>query len=233
MARALIAAMSLAWLAVVATPGHAQYKWQASDGGVVYSDLPPPADARAIIDRTGRPVATADNDPDAALPFALKAAKSKFPVTLYTAPDCAPCKSGRDLLSERGIPFAEKSIATSADLDALKALGFSDGVLPALGVGRDRSTGFESGAWNTLLDAAGYPKRSMLPSKYRQAEARPLVAPPPQKVEVVVREAPPDAAAPRAESRAADPTAAMERYRKAMQEADAAQRRAQQPAIRF
>ncbi len=234
MRRSRIAAVvNLAWLALLAAPGHAQYKWQESNGGIVYSDLPPPMDARVMADRTGRRAAAADDSAEVALPFPLKSAKDKFPVTLYTAPDCAPCQSARDFLSQRGVPFAEKRIGSSADVDAYKSMGFVDAGLPALNVGRERSSGFEAGAWNALLDAAGYPKRSMLPPRYRQAEATPLAGPSSQKVEIVVREEPAAGDRTRPEVRPADPTAAIERYRQAMQEAAAAQRRAQQPDVRF
>ncbi|MET0509943.1 MAG: glutaredoxin family protein [Burkholderiaceae bacterium] len=227
MRRALIGAMAMAALAVSATASHAQYKWQATDGGIVYSDLPPPPDVRLIANRQGRP---ATSTAEANLPFALKAAMSAHPVTLYTAPDCPPCKSGRDLLAGRGVPFSEKTVATSADLEAYKSLGFADASFPGVVVGHDRSTGFEPGTWNRLLDAAGYPKSSMLSSQYKRAEARPLTEPPAQKLTVVVRE---EQVQPVAADARAAPNPAIERYRQAMQEADAKQRRAQQPDIRF
>jgi glutaredoxin len=226
MRRALIGAMAMAAL-VLPTVSHAQYKWQATDGGIVYSDLPPPADVRLIANRQGRP---ATSTPETHLPFPLKAAMSAHPVTLYTAPDCPPCQSARDLLAGRGVPFSEKTVSTTADLDAYKSLGFADASFPGVTVGRDRSTGFESGAWNRLLDAAGYPKSSMLSSQYPRAEARPLTEPPAQKLTVGVRE---EQAPATAADAGAAPNAAIERYRQAMQEADARQRRAQQPAIRF
>jgi glutaredoxin len=39
-------------------------------------------------------------------------------VTLYAAKNCPPCDVGRDLLVQRGIPFAEKRVDTQPDLEA-------------------------------------------------------------------------------------------------------------------
>ena len=138
------------------------------------------------------------------------------------------------LLNERGIPFAERTLANADDLEAYKALGFADSSLPGLGVGSERSTGFEANAWNRLLDAAGYPKRSMLPANYRQAEAQPLTPPPTQRVQVTVSE--PPAAAAATGIRPAESNTAIERYRQSMLEAENARQRdqaAQRPQIRF
>jgi len=43
---------------------------------------------------------------------------------------------------------------------------------PTLSVGRERNTGFESSQWDSLLDAAGYPAKSMLPAGYRNSPAQ-------------------------------------------------------------
>ena len=37
----------------------------------------------------------------------------RFPVTLYTSTNCAPCGAGRTLLASRGIPFSERTVATN------------------------------------------------------------------------------------------------------------------------
>ena len=231
MRRSLFRAATAAALSVMATTALAQYKWEGESGGIVYSDLPPPPGVRLITEKNGQP---AREKVDTALPYAVKVVADKYPVTLYTVPDCQPCGAGRQLLNERGIPFAEKTLGSVNDIEAYKALGFSESSLPGLGVGNDRSTGFEAGAWNRLLDAAGYPKRSMLPSQYRQAEAQPLTPPPTQRVNVSIAE-PATAAANAGEIRPAESTTAIERYRQMMREAEESRQRgtAQQPEIRF
>jgi hypothetical protein len=79
-------------------------------------------------------------------------------------------------LSSRGIPFAERTVTTAEDSAALKRLA-GDNSVPVLSIGNQRVKGFSDIEWSQYLDAAGYPKTSMLPAGYRQAPVRPLVSP--------------------------------------------------------
>ncbi|MGE0798509.1 MAG: glutaredoxin family protein [Lautropia sp.] len=216
-----------------ASPALAQYKWQTPDGQTVYSDVPPNAP-----DITPRRIGEAIPASDAVvLPYDLRTAAGKFPVTLYSAPDCAPCTQARTHLQVRGIPFAEKLVATTADFDAFKALGFADNSFPALAVGRERSIGFESGVWNRLLTAAGYPEKSKLPLNYQQARAEPLTPAQPQQLTVNIQR---ESAAPAGDA-AADSDAAtrsqraIDQYRASLQAAERARAQAENasPSLRF
>lgn len=165
--RALIALLlAPAWAA-------AQYKWTDADGRIVYGDNPP-RDARNIqrIDARG---AAGEADSLAALPFELRRAAREFPVVLYTTSDCPPCEAARALLRARGIPYTERTVTTPQDLEALEKLGHGKR-LPVLAVGRQTQREFEAGAWNALLDAAGYPRASMLPRTWQPAAPQPLAA---------------------------------------------------------
>ena len=174
--------------AVLASAGaaQAQYKWVGNDGKVSYSDLPPPDGAKVLKAPLGSNITTtATAEPQSALPYALKAAASKFPVVLYTTTNCAPCGLARDLLTKRGVPFAEKTVGTAADIQQLTKLGFAEPTLPALLVGKEKSMGFDSAGYERLLDAAGYPRSSLLPSTYKQAAAEAMTTRPSQiKLEV-------------------------------------------------
>lgn len=230
MRRSLLQVATAATLSVLAGAAMAQYKWQGADGGIVYSDLPPPPGVRLITDRNGQPPREAAGP---TLPYALKSVADKYPVILYSVPDCQPCTSARQLLNERGVPFSERSLVSAADVDAFRALGFPEASLPGFSVGNDRTTGFESATWVRMLDAAGYPKSSILPSSFRQAEAQPLTPPAVQRVNVSVSESP---AAEGGEIRSAQTDNAIERYRKLMQEAESSRQRdedAKRPQIRF
>ena len=105
----------------------------------------------------------------------VDAVASRYPVTFYTAPDCVPCGAARNMLSNRGIPFAEKTVTTSEDIEALKRLA---GVpsLPFLTIGGQQLRGFAEAEWVQYLDAAGYPRTSQLPPGYARTPATPLVA---------------------------------------------------------
>lgn len=153
---------------------HAQaatYRWIDADGRVVYGDRPPAADATPLSATGSDPATLAP-----ALPHALRTVAARRPVTLYTIRDCEPCDAARAHLARRGVPYAERTLVRDADVAAFRALGFGDLRLPAIAVGADRSQPFAPQAWESLLDAAGYPKESMLPRGWRAAPARPLAA---------------------------------------------------------
>lgn len=158
----------------------AQYKWTNPDGTVSYGDRPP-AEPVKMLQTPGASAKAGSGSADAALPYALSQAAARYPVVLYTgnvgSGECQPCKEGRDFLSKRGIPFSEKQVRSAADVAAFKSGVSSEGSLPVLTVGKEKSVGFESGSWGGLLDAAGYPKSSMLPNGYRQAAAETLTRP--------------------------------------------------------
>jgi len=162
-------------LGLVAVPVLAQgvYRIVGPDGRVTYSDQPPPANvnARPVGSATANTAASAN----AQLPFALRQVASRYPVTLYTSNDCAPCNSGRNLLNSRGIPYAEKTVNTAQDGEALKRLS-GEASLPFLTIGSQQIKGYSDAEWTQFMDAAGYPKQSVLPPSYRRPAPSPLVA---------------------------------------------------------
>lgn len=162
-------------LLLCAASAHAQlYKWTGPDGKVTYSDTPPTAPAARIEAQPAAPEAANT----AGLPYELAQAVKSHPVALYTAKDCTACDDGRSLLVARGIPFAEKTVATNEDAAFLRQTG-GDGKLPVLIVGRAREPGFDAGAWHRALTAAGYPETSRLPKAYRNPP--PVAAAPAQQ----------------------------------------------------
>ena len=192
-------------LALLASVGsaHAQvFKWVGPNGQVNYSDVPPPPDAPQPQKKSfaGNVIDTGD------LPFTLADAMKSNPVTLYTGSKCLPCDDGRKLLTARGIPFAEKTISSNADI---AMLGKGSVQLPQLIVGQGTLQGFEAGSWNTRLTAAGYPESSKLPRNFRNPA--PIAAAPRADVEAAPAATPanlgPSAANPasRPEARQVDP----------------------------
>lgn len=170
---------------LLAAPVLAQgvYRIVGPDGKVTFSDQPPPASAPV------RPVVNASAGAGAQLPFELRQVSNRYPVTLYTGRDCAPCNSGRNLLNARGIPYSEKTIETPQDGEALKRIS-GEASLPFMTIGSQQIKGYSDTEWTQFLDAAGYPKQSALPSSYRRPATTPLVAVRPEAA------ATPSAAAP-------------------------------------
>ena len=74
-------------------------------------------------------------------------------------------EQAKSLLSNRGIPFTEKSLSTQEELAELSSKLGVKAALPCMTVGTQRQLGFESEAWNKLLDLAGYPKKSSAPAQ--------------------------------------------------------------------
>jgi glutaredoxin len=175
------------------------YRIVGADGRVSFSDKPPP-DTKA----TTAPVtlSSGGNVQTASLPIELRDAVNRYPVTLYTSPDCVPCASGRAMLSARGVPFTEKTVTSNEDADALKRLAGTSSV-PLLTIGGQQLKGFSQVEWSQFLDAADYPKTSLLPAGYRQSPATPLVAV--QQPQAPVRAAAAPAAAPAPAAAAQNP----------------------------
>lgn len=166
-------AASLLLLGALGAQAQTVYRIVGADGKITFSDKPPANEQQGKVSATGVGAAAAASG--AALPFELRQVVSKYPVTLYTAPDCAPCASGRAMLTSRGIPFSERTVTTNEDVAALQKLS-GQSALPVLTIGAQRVKGFSDMEWSQDLDAAGYPKTSALPSTYRNPPPSPLVA---------------------------------------------------------
>ncbi len=147
-------------LALAGTSALAEtYRWSDSAGKTVISDTPPPGKAKGVTKAGGKAEA-GDNTP-----FATRKAMEAFPVTLYTSAECAgECKQARDLLNGRGVPFTEKMVQSAAEIEELKQVA-GDAFVPTIKVGNQRFRGFESGAYDNLLDLAGYPKTAPFGAK--------------------------------------------------------------------
>jgi len=131
-----VAALAAAFAAPAA---YAQYKWIDADGRVNYGDRPPPSDSRRVMrGPAGVHSSEAPAAGDHRLPYALRSATSRYPVVLYTAPDCAPCDLGRNHLAQRGVPYTEKLVQTAADVRAFNALQLGSTQFPVFTVGTDR-----------------------------------------------------------------------------------------------
>lgn len=168
-----LAASVLAWgsLAVAQTI----YVTRGKSGSTAYTDQPSAnAKTKAL---TGTSAASTPA-PLLALPFELRQLVNQYPVILYSASQCQPCDAGRALLLGRGVVFVEKTVNTVHDSQALQNLTGAS-ALPLLSIGAQKITGYSKLEWTQFLDAAGYPKSSVLPSSYHQPAATPLTSVPP------------------------------------------------------
>jgi glutaredoxin len=138
------------------------YKSVDKNGRVTYSEVPPlPGSGDKL---TGE---SAANPP---LPYTLQQVVSRYPVTIYTTPDCSACINARLMLTQRGVPFTERTVSTNDDFEAFKRLS-SENSFPLATIATQQLKGYQDDEWTKYLDAAGYPKSSTLPRNYRNAEA--------------------------------------------------------------
>ncbi len=150
-----VAALALA-LVLAAGGANAQtqqvYRYTDTDGRVVYSDKPPPANAKdAQAKRISKnSIETSD------LSFSTQQAQERFPVTLYTFSCGVICDTAQALLNKRGVPHTIVDVSQGDGAERLKKLtGGLDA--PALQVGEQHALGFNEGKWQAMLTDAGYP----------------------------------------------------------------------------
>ena len=173
------------------------YRYIDANGKVVYSDRPPPPDAKNVQPKRlgGNVIETSE------VPIAARQAAERYPVTLYTF-DCGePCRGAEALLNKRGVPFRTVNVSDPANAARLTALTGKN-LAPVLQIGEKMvSEGLNEGRWQAMLDEAGYPRTPPL----RQLPPGTGTEPPP--VVKAAANAPPAAPAPSPASTAAAPAA--------------------------
>ena len=161
MDRTSIALAAVAGLIALAfaTDGSAQgdkqlYRYIDADGHVVYTDKPPPPNAKNVQPKKITANVIETNE----IPLAAQLASEKYPVTLYTY-DCGElCRNAEALLNRRGVPFTTINVAEPDGMAKLQALTGANAV-PVLQVGEKLvSKGLLESRWQAMLDEAGYPK---------------------------------------------------------------------------
>lgn len=160
--------------ALVAAPACAQFKVIGADGKVTYTDRQP-VSSTAKVTSLGSHSVLPETPAAMPLPLELRQPVQRYPVTLYTVTGaCEPCEAARQLLRQRGVPFNEKQVRSAEDSDALERLsGGRDA--PTLSIGSQMLRGLAPNVWGSYLDAAGYPRESILPASYQNPAATAIV----------------------------------------------------------
>ncbi|MGH6630223.1 MAG: DUF4124 domain-containing protein, partial [Burkholderiales bacterium] len=134
------------------------YRWVDSEGKVHYSDRPPPPSVKKIEKKD----LSAKPGGEQPLPYLLKQATEKFPVTLYTSECGIACKRAQQFLAKRGVPHTELDATQPQIQEELKKHTGGTLEVPVLLVGQMVLRGYEDGRWNAALDAAGYPRTALI-----------------------------------------------------------------------
>jgi glutaredoxin len=155
---------ALRWTLVVATvavagqalgQGASVYRYTDPDGKVVYTDRPPPGNAKGVQTKRlgGNFIETSEPS------IAAQQASEKYPVTLFTF-DCGEvCQNAEALLNKRGVPFTLVNVQSDEQGMARMQALTSDDKAPTLAVGDALVLkGYNEARWQSTLDQAGYPK---------------------------------------------------------------------------
>ena len=131
------------------------YRYTDPDGRVVYSDRPPPSNAKNVQTKRLGANFVETSEPN----LAAQQASERFPVTLFTFPCGEVCSNAEALLNKRGVPFATVNVQTDEQGMARMQAMTGDDKAPVLAVGDKLVVkGYNESRWQATLDEAGYPK---------------------------------------------------------------------------
>jgi glutaredoxin len=149
------------------------YRYVDPSGRVVYSDRPPPPEAKGVQTKRVDGNFVESSEPS----VAAQMAADRFPATLYTFECGEVCQNAEALLNRRGVPYATVDVQKDEQgMIRLRTLTGEERA-PVLTLG-DKVVvkGFSESRWQAALDEAGYPKA---PSSRRSATAPRVAEPPP------------------------------------------------------
>ncbi len=148
-----VVAVVLVATAAASVSAQQMYRYVDGDGRIVYTDRPPPANARQVEQKNlrGNVIETGET------PFATREAQQRNPVALFVF-DCGDlCDRAKGLLNRRGVPHELLDTTNADNAERLKKT--SGGLeVPVLQVGSRVLKGLDERQWQAALDQAGYPK---------------------------------------------------------------------------
>ena len=150
------------------------YRYVDPSGRVVYSDRPPPADAKGVQTKRVDGNFVESSEPS----LSAQMAADRFPATLYTFECGEICQNAEALLNKRGVPFTLVDVQKDEQaMTRLRTLTGEDRA-PVLTLG-DKVVvkGLNEARWQAALDEAGYPKGQ--PARKPPGTARAEAPPPP------------------------------------------------------
>jgi hypothetical protein len=141
-------------LLVFDTQAEEYYRSLDGMGKVHYGDKP--LEDAADIDKI-KPLS--EPSPADTLPYEIRRAADKFPVTLYVVDNCGTsCQKALDYLNKRSIPYTLNNLSSNEEIEAFKKASLGDRV-PTMHIGKNWLKGFSQTVWDKELDIAGYPQQ--------------------------------------------------------------------------
>jgi len=129
------------------------YKWVDSQGRISYHDQPPPEGAGYRVEEKVLGTGNKHKEDDT-----LAKVVEKFPVVLYSVPDCGSCDLARLYLQKRKVPFTEQNLNTDPELQQTLKKKIGSLSAPTIMIGEKVMKGYVESVLEGELDGVGYPK---------------------------------------------------------------------------
>lgn len=149
----LLFVTALVAIGIPAAQADTLYKWVDSQGRISYHDQPPPEGAGYRVEEKVLGTGNKHKEED-------KLAKivEKFPVVLYSVPDCGSCDLARLYLQKRKVPFTEQNLNADPELQQTLKKKIGSLSAPTLMIGEKVMKGYVESVLEGELDGVGYPK---------------------------------------------------------------------------
>lgn len=129
------------------------YKWVDEFGNVTYRDTPPTEEVEYEEKNIGgNTVGSSEYTEEA------EGNVERPAVVLYVTSSCGACNSARSYMQSRGVPFEEKNVEGSGELQQELKAKAGELSVPTILVGAKVMRGYVESLLEGELDAAGYPK---------------------------------------------------------------------------
>jgi len=129
------------------------YKWVDSQGRISYHDQPPPEGAGYRVEEKVLGTGNKHKEDDT-----LAKVVEKFPVVLYSVPDCGSCDLARLYLQKRKVPFTEQNLNADPELQQTLKKKIGSLSAPTIMIGEKVMKGYVESVLEGELDGVGYPK---------------------------------------------------------------------------
>jgi glutaredoxin len=149
----LLLVMALMAIGIPAAQADTLYKWVDSQGRISYHDQPPPEGAGYRVEEKVLGTGNKHKEDDT-----LAKVVEKFPVVLYSVPDCSSCDLARLYLQKRKVPFTEQNLNAKPELQQILKKKIGSLSAPTLMIGEKVMKGYVESVLEGELDGVGYPK---------------------------------------------------------------------------
>jgi glutaredoxin len=151
----LLLVTALMAIGIPAAQADTLYKWVDSQGHISYHDQPPPEGAGYRVEEKvlGTGTGTKHKEDDT-----LAKVVEKFPVVLYSVPECGSCDLARFYLQKRKVPFTEQNLDNNPELQQTLKKKIGSLSAPTIMIGEKVMKGYVESVMAGELDEVGYPK---------------------------------------------------------------------------